>query len=107
MKTTPTYKEIEEEQVRKFCNALASNLKPSNDTMEVTRLLKKELPSFAKTIRDATARACEVHNKIAPVDEEFLKRKDAEEYIGEWSINMDRKRIRTAQRENYEKWVNG
>ena len=33
---------------------------------------------------------------VGPVDEEFLAQPDAEDYVGEWSVNVDRKRILSA-----------
>lgn len=31
---------------------------------------------------------------VGVVDEEFLSMEDAEDYVGEWAINVDRKRIK-------------
>ncbi len=49
----------------------------------------------ATAIAATEARVLEI---VGTVDYEFLARPDAEEYVGEWSINQDRKRIHEAVR---------
>jgi len=70
MKITEIQSRVEkerEEETRHFINKIAFNLPPSNETMEVIRLLRKELPSFLASqlllIAQETYKACRPEEK--------------------------------------------
>jgi hypothetical protein len=53
MKNQPLPERDWEKEIKDFGNKIAMQLRPSNDTMEAVRLVRKELPDFIKSVESS------------------------------------------------------
>lgn len=95
MTTQETRSELGEKYVKDFGNNIAFQLKPSNDTMEAVRLVRKELPALISQIIADTERAKLGWKGYMVVDPEtdnycystpYFKRSEAEKKLKDLDI---------------------
>jgi len=88
------HQELIAEKVAEFARATLSFKVGEGEIEKMVRLQNLFAETLQDTIDTVVAEERKVFKEIVNiVDEEFLALPDAEDYIGEWTINVERKRI--------------